>query len=117
VAALLAGCGGGVFLGFGSGFDDFAPSVSLTTAATSVQPGQAVRFAAAAADENGIDHVAFHRVESNGSLLLGTDGSAPYEWTAVAPSDGRATLQVFARAVDNSGRRADSAIVTVAITP
>lgn len=117
VAMLMAGCGGGVFLGFGSGFDDSPPSVTLSTAATGVAAGQTVRFVAAAADENGIDNVAFYRVDVDGSVLLGSDLSRPYEWTVSAPADGRTTLSVFARATDNNGNRADSDVVTVAVTP
>ena len=117
LALTLAACGGGLFLSIGD-FDDFAPSVTLTSAASSVRAGQSVRFAAAAVDESGIDHVAFHRLEPDGNvLLLGTDTREPYEWTAIAPDDGRAALEVFARARDGSGREADSAVVSVSITP
>lgn len=113
----LTACGGGLFLAIGD-FDGFAPSVTLTSAASSVRAGDVVRFAAAAADESGIDHVAFHRLEPDGGLvLLGTDTREPYEWTAIAPDDGRAALELFARARDGSGREADSAVVSVAITP
>jgi hypothetical protein len=120
VPTLLHGCGGGVHVGFGFGFDDDfddPPSVNLTTAAIGVQAGQPVRFVAAASDEDGISHVSFYRLEGDGSALLGSDSSAPYEWTATAPSDGRAALQVFARAFDHFGSSADSATVSVAITP
>ena len=113
----LAACGGGLSIGFGSGFDDFAPAVSLATAASSVQAGQPVRYVAAATDENGIESVAFYRIDGDGSTLLGSDGEFPYEWTATAPSDGRTSLSVFARATDNHGHQADSAIVTIPVTP
>jgi hypothetical protein len=117
VTLLLHGCGGGVFFGIGDDFDDSPPSVNLTTAATSVPAGQQVRFVAAASDEDGIDQVSFYRLDGNGPVLLGSDGGAPYEWTATAPTDGRNTLQVFARAFDHFGSSADSATVAVAITP
>jgi hypothetical protein len=112
----LSGCGGGVFVAFHAGFDDDPPSISVTTAATSVPAGQTVRFVAAASDDNGVDHVSFHRVDVDGTTLLGRDFSAPYEWTAFAPTDGRTTLSVFARAVDHDGNVADSATVTVDVT-
>jgi hypothetical protein len=113
----LGACGGGVFLSIGD-FDGFDPSVSLTSAADTVRAGQTVRFAAAAADESGIDHVAFYRIEpQGGTVLLGTDTREPYEWVAIAPDDGRAVLQVFARARDGSGREADSVVVSVTILP
>jgi hypothetical protein len=112
----LSGCGGGVFVGFHSGFDNDPPSISLTTAATSVPAGQTVRFVAAASDDSGVEHVSFHRVDVDGTTLLGRDFSAPYEWTAFAPTDGRTTLSMFARAVDHEGNVADSATVTVDVT-
>jgi len=111
--AVLGACGGGVFFGF----DDAPPAVSLTTAASSVAAGQSVRFVAAAADESGIDSVAFYRVDGNGTVLLGSDSAEPYEWNVVAPADGRTSLSVFARATDNSGNQSDSATVTIAVTP
>jgi len=117
VAAALTACGGGAFFGFGS-VDDVPPAVSLATAVTTVQAGQTVRYVAAATDENGIDNVAFYQVESNGSeTLLGRDSSEPYEWTATAPTDGRTSLAVFARATDNNGNETDSSTVTITVTP
>jgi hypothetical protein len=117
LAAFLAGCGGGVYFGIGGSSDNRPPSVTLTTAAQSVGAGQTVRYVAAAADESGIDQVALYRQDSAGDVLLGTDTNAPYEWTIVAPTDGRSTLSVFARATDNNGNQADSAIVTINVTP
>lgn len=110
----LVACGGGVYFGFGD-FDDSLPAVSITTAATSVSPGQSVRFVAAASDESGIDHVTFYRVDAAGSVEVGRDAEAPYEVLVTAPLDGRTSLAVFARATDNTGNRADSVIVSVPI--
>jgi len=117
VAALLAGCGGGVFIGWDGGFDDSPPSVSLAAESSTVQAGQTLRVFAAAADESGIDTVAFYRYDGNRSVLLGSDGRAPYEWQLVVPSDGRTVLTLFARATDNEGNRADSDLVSVSVTP
>jgi hypothetical protein len=111
-----SGCGGGLFVGWSGGGDNTPPSVNLTSAATSALAGQPVRFVAAASDENGVERVAFFRVDPDGTTLLGTDFSTPYEWTATAPADGRATLAVFARAVDFEGNAADSPTVSVTIT-
>ena len=117
-ALWLAGCGGGISIGVGSrfGFDDTPPSVNVTTAATSVAAGQLVRFVAAATDDNGVAHVSFYRLDAGGAVLLGSDSLEPYEWTAVAPADGRASLVVFARAVDHDGNTADSPTVSVTVT-
>lgn len=124
---LLAGCGGGVSVGFGTGvsvggtfggsFDRTAPTVSLTAAPTSVQAGRPVRFAAAAADESGIESVSFFRLDGDTPVVLATLGTTPYELDVVAPTDGRGTLTVFARATDNEGNRADSSRIVVTVTP
>ena len=118
-AVALAGCGGGFSLYVdGSDFDEYwPPSVSLAAAQTTVLAGQTVRLVAAASDESGIESVAFYRFDGGTALLLGSDGNEPFEWNAVAPSDGRDTLVVFARATDNAGNRADSATVSIAIGP
>ena len=118
-AIALAGCGGGFSLYIdGSDFDEYwPPSVSLAAAQTTVLAGDTVRLVAAATDESGIDSVAFYRLDGGTAVLLGSDGSAPYEWFAVAPTDGRSALVVFARATDNAGNRADSDTVSIAISP
>lgn len=115
--AVLAACGGGLYLGFGDGFDDFPPEVSLAAGATSVQAGTTIRVVAAAADENGIDEVAFYRVDDAGVLRLGSDGSEPWEWLVEVPDDGRTVLRLFARAADGSGNRADSNDLVLTVTP
>jgi len=122
-AMLLAGCGGGVSIGFGyiydgdDYYDVYAPSVSLAVAQASVVAGQPVDMVAAAADENGIESVAFYRLDGDRAVLLGTDGAEPFEWQTLAPTDGRTRLLLFARARDNAGNRADSATVSIAIIP
>jgi predicted small lipoprotein YifL len=116
LAPVLAACGGGLYIGFGD--DDFGPpSVSLAAAQTSVQAGETIRVVAAAADENGIDEVAFYRIDGNSALRLGSDGSAPYEWNLVVPDDGRTTLRLFARATDGWGERADSNELVLTVVP
>jgi hypothetical protein len=112
----LAGCGGGVYLEF-SDFDDLPPEVSLAAASASAPAGSRVRLVAAAADESGIERVAFYRYDGNTAVRLGSDGAAPYEWSLVVPADGRASVSVFAEAVDNEGNRNDSALVDIAILP
>lgn len=117
IALLLAGCGGGLYLGWGN-WDDGAPSVSITTAQTSVAAGGSLHVVAAAADnDSGIDEVAFYRVDGGSDTRLGSDGSAPYEWDVPVPADGRSTISVFARARDGAGNTADSNRLTIAVTP
>ena len=117
LGAVLAGCGGGFYLDIGGSFDSSPPSVSLATASTSSQAGQTLRLVAAAADESGVDAVAFYRIDGNSAVLLGSDGREPYEWQTTVPSDGRSVLSFFARATDGAGNRADSAVVSVAVAP
>ena len=119
VAALfVAGCGGGVTFGFGDFFDDFPPSVSLASAANTVPAGGTVRFIAAASDsDSDIDDVSFFRIDGANATFLGSDRTPPYEWIATAPTDGRTSLTVFARARDRAGNEADSLAVSVTITP
>ena len=117
LATVLAGCGGGVFIGVDGSFDDSPPSVNLTAGTNAVQAGQALQVFAAAADESGIDSVAFYRFDGNRAVLLGSDGREPYEWQLVVPNDGRSMLTLFARATDNAGNRADSALVSVTVLP
>ncbi len=114
---LLAGCGGGLYLGWGD-WDDGAPSVSITTAQTSVPAGGTLHVVAAASDDDsGIDEVAFYRVDGGTDTRLGSDGSSPYEWNVVVPADGRTTISVYARARDGAGNTANSNRLTVSVTP
>ena len=112
---LLAACGGGVWLGFGSGDDP--PHVSLA-APGSASVGQTVRLAAAASDDGFVDHVSFYRLDDNGNtVLLGRDDTEPYEWNAVMPSTGAASVRFVAQAVDNGGQWTDSDAVSVSVAP
>jgi Bacterial Ig domain len=112
----LAACGGGIYLEFDD-YDDLPPVVELAASSRSAFAGDSVRLVAAAADENGIDHVSFYRYDGNTAVRLGTDGSSPYEWQLLVPADGRSSVIVFAHAVDNAGNAADSNLVTISITP
>ncbi len=117
-AAVLVGCGGGVAIGFGGGenFDSSPPSVSIAASSLSVAAGQQVTLIAAASDESGIDAVAFYRLDPGEQRVLGTLARPPYTLSVTAPSDGRSVMQVFARAIDNVGKRADSQIIDIAIS-
>ena len=118
ITLLLAGCGGGLYLGWGNCCDSGAPSVSITTAQTSVAAGGSLHVVAAASDnDSGIDEVAFYRVDGGIDTRLGSDGSAPYAWDVPVPADGRSSVSVFARARDGAGNTADSNRLTIAVTP
>jgi hypothetical protein len=113
VAWGLAACGGGLYIGVGD--DDEAPSVSLVASASAAAAGQTVRLAAAASDDFGIEHVSFYRVDPGGTVLLGTDGTGPYEWDAVMPGTSATSVQFYARAVDGGGQVTQSDPVTVTV--
>ena len=113
----LAGCGGGIWINYADdNWDVRPPSVSIAAAASSVPPGGTLRVVAAAADESGIDEVAFFRRDAGGWTLLGRDRSEPYEWLVDVPADGRTVVELFARATDRSGLSADSAVIAVPVT-
>ena len=116
-ALLLAGCGGGLWIGIDDDCCRGRPDVSLATAQTSVQAGGTLRVVAAASDRDGIDSVAFYRWDGGVWLRLGADGNSPYEWNVPVPADGRTTVEVFARARDGWGNEGDSNVVSVPVTP
>ena len=113
----LAGCGGGIYLGLGDGWDDTPPSVSVVLPNGPVRAGDVLRISAAAADDDGIDSVAFYRLDNGRAVLLGSDGREPFDWQLTVPADGRTTLTVYARATDWSGNRTDSATASVDVLP
>lgn len=116
VLPLLASCGGGLWVSIGDlDGDGRDPSVSLVAAASAVAPGGTLEVAAAAADADGIEEVAFYRRDGNAWVFLGSDRQPPYEWSVPVPADGRSALEVFARATDRSGAQADSAVLTVSV--
>ena len=117
MAVALAGCGGGITIGFGggSGFDNSPPSVSIAASSGTVTPGQALSLVAAAADESGIDTVIFFRFDGGAATALGSLNRPPYEISTVVPNDGRNSYAVFVRAIDNAGNRADSATLVLPI--
>jgi hypothetical protein len=114
-AAGLTACGGGFYLGYS--YDNTDPSVSLAVASTTARAGDVLHVSAAAADDTGIDSVAFYRYDGNSTVLLGSDGRAPYDLDVTVPNDGRTVLTLFARATDWNGNRADSTLVSVNVLP
>ncbi len=113
----VAGCGGGIYLGFGDGFGDDPPAVSLAGPTGAVRAGTAITLLAAASDDHGVDMVQFYRIDSSGPRRIGDDLHAPYELVITVPDDGRTALEVFARAWDFDGNSADSAVLRMAIVP
>lgn len=112
---LLAGCGGGVYLGYTWGDND-PPRVGLVASASDVTAGQTVRLTAAAADDSGyVDRVIFYRYDGNSLVSLGTDLAPPFETVLVVPSDGRLSLNLLAQAVDGDGEVGTSEVLSLAV--
>ena len=109
--ALLSGC----YIGWDHG--DELPSVSLAVARTSALPGEVVRLAAAASDDDFVDEVEFYRIDPDGRrFYLGVDGRDPFEWDAVMPNFARGeVVYFFARAFDSWGQSRDSDRVPVTL--
>ncbi len=117
-ALLVAGCGGGFFIGIGDGFDDGdPPSVSVVAAPTSAAAGQTVRLSAAAADDLGIDRVEFWRVDATADVRLFSDFQSPYVFDAAIPVGASGSVEFYAVAVDVEGHARASAPVAVAVVP
>jgi hypothetical protein len=116
-SAVLAACGGGVFIGIELGDPgDEDPSVGLTASVSAAPAGATVRLAAAASDDFGVDAVSFYREDAQGAVLLGTDGLAPYELDTVVPASSVGTVwRYFARAFDGAGQSSDSAPVDITV--
>jgi hypothetical protein len=112
--ALLAGCGGDVYLGYDYIPDD-PPHVDLATSTDEALPNEVVRLVAAASDDFAVDRVSFYRIDGNRSVLLVTDRSAPWQLDTLIPADAAGSVRYFARAVDDAGQSRDSTVVTVFI--
>jgi hypothetical protein len=113
-ALLLAGCGGGVFVGIGP--DDDPPGVALVVSPTQAFPGQTLTLLADARDDFGVDYVAFYQLLPDGSAIrLGIVLRPPYQLSVVLPADAANPTQFFARAVDGAGQFGDSLVATVQV--
>jgi hypothetical protein len=100
----------------GPDYFDAPPVVQMSPLPSPVQAGGVLRLGASAADEDGIDEVAFYRVDGNRATFLGADFTPPYQVDTLIPGD-RFTVSYFARATDRAGRRTDSAVVSASVLP
>ncbi len=116
LAALLAGCGGGLYVGIGGG--DELPAVNLIVDTSTASQGQALRFAAAATDDDQVMAVRLFRIDpEGGAVFVGIDEQAPYEWNTTVPDNAirGSKLRYFARVTDSGGQTADSEWVDVTV--
>ncbi|MBA3598466.1 MAG: Ig-like domain-containing protein [Methylibium sp.] len=114
LALVLAGCGGGFYLGDNFDDDD-PPEVVLIVSPDIAEAGQEVRLRASASDDSGIDEVVFFRVDGAVSTRLQSDETAPYELNTELPDDATEPVQFFARAIDNDGESRDSDLFSVTV--
>jgi hypothetical protein len=118
LAIVLAGCGGGLYLGIGGGSDgDQPPTVALAASASEGLPGAVVRLVAAATDDFGVDQVTFLRREANGAdTVLATDTAEPYQLDITLPGAPACTvLRYLARARDDAGQSGDSIVLEITV--
>ena len=119
LAAVLAGCGGGLQLGIGTNAND-PPSVTLVAGAAKGARGNALVLFADASDDDAVSRVVFFRVnEDDSSTDLGSDSSRPYTLEVTLPdvdTIAGTSVRYFARAVDSDDESTDSATVSVALT-
>ena len=112
---MLAGCGGGIYLGWDNSADA-PPSVALVASPTAALPGSAVQLSADASDDYRVVRVSFYRVSDSGAALwLGDDRAWPYRWDSVLPESAFSSVRYFARAEDDAGQRRDSALSAVTV--
>lgn len=114
---VLAGCYGGVEIGFDySDHDDARPAVSLVASADPVTQAGTLTLNAAASDDRGVVQVAFYRLDAGGtSVLLGTDAIAPYQWPIAVTRNDNGQWYYYARATDTAGQSAESSVLGVTI--
>jgi hypothetical protein len=107
--ALLAGCGGGVYIEL----DGPPPDISLATSVTTALRGQSLQLVAAVSAANGVDSVDFYRVDFGRSVLLGSVYQPPAKWNTSVPINAGSSVAYFARVCDQAGYCASSELATV----
>jgi hypothetical protein len=116
LAAVLAGCGGGLYIGIGP--DDDPPSVSLAASATGAPAGGSVVLSAQASDDDVVVEVVFYRLDADGtSVRLCIDRTPSYDCVALLPASATrgSSVGFYARAWDSAGQARDSAVVGVSV--
>ncbi|GHF39256.1 chitinase [Deinococcus metalli] len=96
----------------GGAADTTAPSVSVSSSASSVTTPSTLTLSATASDNVGVTKVEFY----DGATLLGTDTAAPYTQSVALTSANNGTHSYTARAYDAAGNSKVSAAVSVTVT-
>jgi hypothetical protein len=114
-ALALAGCGGGVFVGY-DGSSDYPPDVNLVASPPAAFQGEPVDLAAAASDDYAVRRVDFFRSDSVGGVeFLGSDYAPPYGLRTALPRTPDGGVSYSARAIDDVGQFTDSAWLVVTV--
>lgn len=115
--AVLAGCGGGIYLSWSdTGSNDAPPNVSLASSVSAASVGGTVRLIAAASDDFSVNRVEFYRIEPGGaSTRLGSDGWPPYQWDTALPDSPSGRVSYYAVAIDDIGQTGSSATISVTV--
>lgn len=114
---LVAGCGGGVVIGFGGGdwFDDERPVVSLFASPESASRGDTVTLTADPDDDGEVVQVRFYRLDGVGSTEIGRRDGPPWTWSTTVPTDAGTSVGYWAQARDDRGQRGSSTTVEVLV--
>jgi hypothetical protein len=111
--AMLAGCGGGVYVET----DGPPPDITLATSTSYAARGQAVQLVAAVNASNGVDHVDFYRIDFGAAVRLGTVYQPPAKWLTSVPINAGSRVDYFATVCDQAGYCTDSRVESVAVVP
>ncbi|MCW7538903.1 Ig-like domain-containing protein [Aquabacterium sp. A7-Y] len=117
--AVVAGCGGGFYVGVGDEFDDQGPDVELVASPDPVSSGGVLALRAVASDDSGeVERVEFFRVNGDELESLGEDEEAPFRLDVTAPSVSAArSVEYVAHAWDRHDHRGESPRVAVRVQP
>jgi hypothetical protein len=122
---VLSGCGGGISVGVGIGYDgyddggygDSAPTVSLGLSTLSAGAGTTVRLTAQPYDDYAVTQVDFDLAYPDGRVVaLGGVRAAPWQLDVVLPAGtGGHVLNLRARAWDDAGQSGVSRWIGISV--
>jgi len=117
VLLALGVCYGSVVIDLGSDGRDTRPIVVLAISADVVTQAGPLTLIASVSDDHAVDHVEFFQLDPEGaSVRLGQVDASPYRWTLSIDRRANGQQYFFARAVDDAGQSADSAVVSVQVS-
>ncbi|CAN5294370.1 hypothetical protein BH09PSE6_BH09PSE6_25340 [soil metagenome] len=112
--ASLAACSGEVTLG-NDGWLDSRPTVSVAASNTNVTQAGTITLVAAASDDSRVRDVAFYGLIDNASTLIARVDTEPYRIALDLDRADNGVRYYFARATDDNGNTADSALISITV--